>query len=237
MSALFCINRYINLSAESFPWLKSSPKIKLLAAACRGVLPCSSVALALISPFSNMYTPIHRAVLKYNISFLHFILVGHESSSLNPDVEVNLNIEANGFTLELACQRDNEEMVSLLAPRSILTGVMRRSNLLLQIVLEVHIRALRALSLESARNLFDINRIYEEGDTVLHMAARSRNTDLVKVLLNLGARPDTRNEAGKTALDLMLDRPVWNRSDEDKEIIRLLEETLETELATSPCPD
>ena len=175
-------------------------------------------------------TPIHRAVLKYNTPFLRFILVGHESSNVNPDVEVNLSIEANGFTaIELACQRDNEEMVSLLLPGSILTDAGRRSRLLLQMTQGAHLRVLRSLTRNSARNLFDINSVYEEGNTVLHIAAQSKKLHLVEVLLNLGAKPNIKNEAGKTALDLLQDRPRQNLTPEEKAIMSLLAEKMRSE--------
>ena len=176
------------------------------------------------------FTPVHRAVLKYNTPFLRFILGRHEASDLHPVIAVNLNIEANGFTaVELACQRNSEEMVSLLLSGSILTDTDRRSSLLLQMVQENHIRVFRILTRENARNLFDLNSLCVEGNTVLHMAVRSKNVNLVGILLNLGARPDIKNKAGKTALDLVQDRPAWSRSDKEQQIMRLLEE-----IATNP---
>ena len=41
-----------------------------------------------------------------------------------------------------------------------------------------------------------------QGDTALHKAVRSGNSDAIPILLQFGADPDLRNKDGKTPLDL-----------------------------------
>ncbi|MDO8953547.1 MAG: ankyrin repeat domain-containing protein [Gammaproteobacteria bacterium] len=50
--------------------------------------------------------------------------------------------------------------------------------------------------------LLDINRKYEAGDTLLHLAIANKQAAAVKVLLELGAQKLILNDAGKTAVDL-----------------------------------
>ena len=143
------------------------------------------------------FTPVHRAVLRRNHAILE-VLLAHRP---------NLNIRANGYTpVELACQKNNGEAVTWLAPQSTLTDRRRRTRLLQQLIQLNHTEVLNVLTPESAANLFDVNAQDTDGNTTLHIACLHSREDLVEALLKLGAKRHMTNDSGQTARDLALTR-------------------------------
>ena len=60
-----------------------------------------------------------------------------------------------------------------------------------------------------------INVLNTDRDTPLHCAVSDYNVEVAKVLITRGAKTDTRNQSGDTALDQAL---RWNRT----EIVKLM---------------
>lgn len=143
------------------------------------------------------FTPVHRAVLRRNHAILEALLTR----------KPNLNIRANGYTpLELACQKNNGEAVRMLVPQTTLTNRRQRVRILSQLTQLSHVNVLNALTPQSAANLFDINIQDADGNTALHIACLNGREDLVKALLNLGAKRHMTNNDGQTPRDLALTR-------------------------------
>jgi hypothetical protein len=65
-----------------------------------------------------------------------------------------------------------------------------------------------------------------QGQTALFLAADMRRADVVRYLLEHGARPDLKDDAGKTALDVVQGRDEGGRAGDarTKEILGLLEQ-------------
>ena len=54
-----------------------------------------------------------------------------------------------------------------------------------------------------------VNTKSNEGMTALHVAVRSRNADLVRYLLDNGARTDIKDASGRTPMDVLNGVPAW----------------------------
>ena len=63
-----------------------------------------------------------------------------------------------------------------------------------------------------------------QGQTALFLAVESRRSEIVRYLIEHGARPDLKDDAGKTALDLVQDRGEGVRASDARttEIVTLL---------------
>ena len=64
--------------------------------------------------------------------------------------------------------------------------------------------------------------VNEEGATLLHCAAVSKNTRLTKLLLYKGANVNARNNNVQTPLLLILDAPGVDKSENDRELVEML---------------
>ena len=58
------------------------------------------------------------------------------------------------------------------------------------------------LSNQRVRNLIDLNTKNNNGETLLHLAAKSENEDIVKLCLKIGVDPFMKNKKGKIAMEL-----------------------------------
>ncbi|KUJ24171.1 ankyrin [Mollisia scopiformis] len=69
----------------------------------------------------------------------------------------------------------------------------------------------------------DVSAVDRNGDSVLFRALQNcKNVEIIKLLLDLGARPDARGSKGETALHQILSHPHGNIEDSINEIILLL---------------
>ncbi len=58
------------------------------------------------------------------------------------------------------------------------------------------------LSNPRARNLIDFNSKNTNGDTILHLAVKGENEEIIKICLKLGVDPFSKNRRGKIAIEL-----------------------------------
>ena len=58
------------------------------------------------------------------------------------------------------------------------------------------------LSNNRVRNLVDFNAANDYGETLLHLAAKCENEEIVKLCLKIGADPFMKNKKGKIAMEL-----------------------------------
>ena len=64
------------------------------------------------------------------------------------------------------------------------------------------------LSNQRVRNLIDLNTKNNNGETLLHLAAKSENEDIVKLCLKIGVDPFMKNKKGKIAMELTKNRSI-----------------------------
>ncbi|MCD8477438.1 MAG: ankyrin repeat domain-containing protein [Sulfurospirillum sp.] len=79
---------------------------------------------------------------------------------------------------------------------------IKQSHFSLAIEVNIDISVIKKLY----RTDFNINRLYKDGNTLLHIAYKNQNMDIVKYLLELNADKTILNNQGRLAMDILKDK-------------------------------